>query len=84
MTEEWLIQEGFEKITVPHAESDNGYDYYYYSKELCNDLDLYTIDNVDVVDDNWEIKCWEIPTLVIRKIEHYQQLRELISILICE
>jgi hypothetical protein len=84
MTEEWLIDEGFEKTIIPHAESDNGYDYYYYAKELCDGIDLYTTDSVDVVDDNWEIKCWEIPSLVIRESEHYHQLRQLVSVLICE
>ena len=45
MTENDLIELGFVKVDVLDKESQNGYDYYFYEKELCNSLGLYTTDN---------------------------------------
>jgi hypothetical protein len=40
MTEQDLIDLGFTKITVTDEESNNGYDYYYYSLNLMEGLEL--------------------------------------------
>jgi hypothetical protein len=82
MTEEWLIERGFSKIRVPRIESDNPYDYYYYDKFFCSDITFYTTDSIDVVDNNWEIKCWEIPILTIKSPEHYDDFCNIVRILI--
>ena len=84
MTEEWLISEGFEKTVVPHSESGNGYDYYFYSKEICDDISLYTTDSDQVTNNDWTIKCWQIPSLMIKSLEHYYKFIDLLNVLICE
>lgn len=83
MTEAELVEVGFEVVLVEDIESQNGYDYYYYHKELCDDLVLYSIDSVDVEDNNWTLKCYEIPSLRINTIEHYLNFVEVLKNIIC-
>jgi hypothetical protein len=83
MTEEELIESGFEKITVQDDESQNGYDYYYYHKEICDNIVLYTTDSIDVKDNNWTIRCWDVPAIRISTKEHYLQFLEVISNITC-
>jgi hypothetical protein len=83
MTEEQLIDFGFEKVTISHAESDNGYDYYYYQKELCSGVELHSTDSVDVKDNYWVLKSFDIPALEIRNPEHYLQFLEIMNNITC-
>jgi len=83
MTEQELIDLGFERVDILDDESQNGYDYYYYQKELCSGLVLYSTDSIDVVNDVWSLKSFEIPALHITDPGHYDQFLEIISNIIC-
>jgi hypothetical protein len=83
MTEAELIELDFEISIIENKESQNGYDYYYYHKELCDDLVLYSTDSTDVKDNNWTLKCYEIPSIRIKTMEHYLQFVEVLKNVIC-
>lgn len=83
MTEKELIDLGFERVDILDDESQNGYNYYYYQKELCSGLVLYSTDNVDVVDDEWSLKSFEIPALHITDPGHYHQFLEIMNNITC-
>lgn len=54
MTEQEIINLGFEKVEVLDSESQNGYDYYYYMLELMPGLSLHTSCD-DESSDGWKI-----------------------------
>ncbi len=81
MTEQELIDAGFEKQEVLNAESDNGYDYYYYIKELCDGVSLISSDSDVVIEDNWFVKSFDIPALKIDTKEHYDNFISLIRVI---
>lgn len=54
MTEQEIIDLGFEKVEVLDSESQNGYDYYYYMIELMPGLLLHTCCS-DEISDGWKI-----------------------------
>lgn len=83
MTEEELIDLGFDQVHVSDAESQNGYDYYFYQKEICGDIVLYSTDSVDVKDNNWLLRCWDVPAIKITTKEQYMQFVELINNITC-
>jgi hypothetical protein len=83
MSEEELISLGFEKIEITNEISDNGYDYFYYQKELCNGIELHSTDNVDVVDDEWVLKSFDIPAIEIVLRDHYNQFLEIMGNITC-
>ena len=83
MTEAELIELDFEISIIENKESQNGYDYYYYQKELCDDLVLYSTDSTDVKDNNWTLKSYELPSVRIRTMEHYLQFVEVLKNIIC-
>lgn len=83
MTEQDLISEGFEKVVITDDESQNGFDYYYYQKEMCSGIILHSTDSTDVVDDNWFLKSFEVPALNITEKTHYLQFLELIGNITC-
>jgi hypothetical protein len=83
MTEQDLINEGFDKVTISNDESQNGFDYYYYQKEVCESIVLYSTDSVDVVDDNWKLRTFDVPAILISELGHYKQFMELISNIVC-
>ena len=83
MTEQDLINEGFEKVTISDDESQNGFDYYYYQKEVCESIVLYSTDSVDVIDDNWQLRTFDIPTILISELMHYKEFMELMSNIVC-
>jgi hypothetical protein len=83
MTEEELIELGFDQITILTTESDNGYDYYFYQKELCDNLILYSTDSIDAKDNNWTLSCYEIPAIRIETALHYEQFLEVLNSIIC-
>jgi hypothetical protein len=53
MTEHDLTILGFNKVEIRDLDSQNGYDYYYYTLEVFNNLTLCSIDNDRVEDDDW-------------------------------
>ena len=83
MTENELVDLGFEKVEITNDESQNGYNYYYYQKELCSGVLLHSTDNIDVVDDKWSLKSFEIPALNITEKVHYEHFLEIIGNITC-
>jgi hypothetical protein len=84
MTEKELLDLEFDKITISNSESQNGYDYYFYQKELCDTIVLYTTDSIDAQNDRWVISCWDIPAIKIETVKHYQQFLDVMDNIICE
>jgi hypothetical protein len=73
MTENELKDFGFDQVVISDVDSGNGYDYYFYQKELYNNVVLYTSDSIDTKDDRWIISCWDLPAIKIESVDHYQQ-----------
>ena len=82
MTEQELIDAGFEKETANHMETGNGYDYYYYLLELCEGISLISSDSDEVVDGNWIIKSFDVPALKIETKVHLDEFLEIVRTLI--
>ena len=55
MTEKELIEFGFKKEIITDSESQNGYDYYYYTLEVIQDLVLVSSESDEVEDDEWGV-----------------------------
>jgi hypothetical protein len=83
MTEQELIDLGFERVDILDEESQNGHDYYYYQKELCDQIVLHSTDSTDAEDDYWELNCFEIPAISIRSKEHFMQFLEIMDLITC-
>lgn len=81
MTEQQLIDAGFEKQTANHMETGNGHDYYYYLLDLCEGICLVSTDSDEVVDGNWFIKSFDIPALKIESPDHLAEFLELVKTL---
>ena len=78
MTEQDLIDLEFKKITVTDEESQNGYDYCYYSKTLLHGFLLVSSDSQDVINDEWDVHSYE-PDFTIEDIELLKQLIDVFS-----
>ena len=63
MTEQDLIDLGFNKIIVTDEESNNGYDYYYYYLNLMEGLNLDSTDSDHSTTHTWEVRNYEWPTV---------------------
>lgn len=62
MTEKELTELGFNKVEIKHSESQNGYDYFYYTFEVFNGLTLCSADSDMVEDENsWYVTNLEWP-----------------------
>lgn len=83
MTEQELIDLGFERVDILDEESQNGYDYYFYQKEICDQIALNSTDNTDVKNDSWELNCFEIPAICIKTKEHFLQFLEIMNLITC-
>lgn len=55
MTENDLTNLGFNKVEINDLESQNGYDYYYYTLDIFNNLTLISVDNDRVEGENWYV-----------------------------
>jgi hypothetical protein len=53
MTENDLTILGFNKVEIKDLDSQNGYDYYYYTLDVFNNLTLCSVDSDRVEDNNW-------------------------------
>ena len=62
MKESDLVKLGFNKVEIKHAESQNGYDYYYYVLDIFNNLSLISTDS-DLVEaeDEWFVGNFDWP-----------------------
>ena len=63
MTEQDLIDLGFTKTIVTDEESNNGYDYYYYSLYLMEELELNSTDCDHSTIHGWEVNNYDWPTV---------------------
>ena len=77
MTEEDLINLGFQKVDVPDSESQNGYDYYYYKLKLMDDLVLVSSDSDTVKNNTWQVKNFEWLGASIRDRQSIEMLKQL-------
>ena len=59
MTEQELIDLGFDKVEVLDDESQNGYDYYYYVLDLLPGLSLISSGN-DKSEDGWSVYNFDL------------------------
>jgi hypothetical protein len=55
MKENDLIDLGFNKVEVTNSESQNGYDYYYYTFEVFDNLTLISVDSDSVENEEWYV-----------------------------
>lgn len=67
MTENELIEAGFERVDVPVEESGNKNDYYYYTLKVCEGFDLISDDSDDRPTSDWKVYCYEM-NISIKKI----------------
>ena len=61
MTENDLTNLGFNKVEVNDLESQNGYDYFYYTLEIFDNLTLCSVDSDRVENDNWYVMNLDWP-----------------------
>jgi hypothetical protein len=78
MTEQELIEEGFERVDVLTEESGDKNDYYYYSLELNPNFVLTSDESDEIVNSQWQVYCYEID-VTIKDIEDVQVLIGLFS-----
>ncbi len=55
MIEQELIDLGFNKVEVKDSESQNGYDYFFYTLDVFNNLTLMSVDSDQVKEENWYV-----------------------------
>jgi hypothetical protein len=63
MTEQELIELGFIETIVTDEESNNGYDYYYYSLDIMEGLSLNSTDSDHITTHGWEVRNYDWPTV---------------------
>ena len=75
MTEKELIDLGFNKIDVQDIESDNGYDYYYYSYDVFDNLMLISNDSDRAQNDQWTVYNleWSQDDFSMKSKDHFLQ-----------
>lgn len=61
MTETDLIDLGFNKVEINDADSQNGYDYYYYSLDIFDNLTLSSVDSDRVENNHWFVFNFDWP-----------------------
>jgi len=81
MTEKELIDAGFIKEEAPNEETNNGYDYYYYTLDLCEGIHLISSENDHVENDHWVVGSFDIPALKIETKAHLNEFLELVKTL---
>lgn len=73
MTEQELIEEGFERVEVPTVDSGDKSDYYYYKLDLNPSFTLISNANDEVYNKAWKVRCFEVD-IVIKDIVDLQTL----------
>jgi hypothetical protein len=81
MTEQDLIDLGFTKVDINDSESQNGYDYHYYTLEVFDNLTLSSVDSDEVKDDQWFIYNLDWPLNF--RITDKEQVIQFLEILHC-
>ncbi len=76
MTENELELLGFEKRAVLNEESGNGYDYYFYLKNVAGVV-FVSCANDELADDNWYVKIIDART----KFESFGEVQALFNLL---
>ena len=61
MTESDLTNLGFNRVEVNDLDSQNGYDYFYYTLEIFDNLTLCSVDSDRVENDNWYVMNLDWP-----------------------
>jgi hypothetical protein len=61
MTENELIDLGFQKVEINDADSQNGYDYFYYILQVFDNLTLSSTDSDVVKDGEWFVHNLDWP-----------------------
>lgn len=62
MTEQDLIDLGFNKVEITNEESQNGYDYHYYVLDVFDNLSLISTDSdLVVLEDQWFVSNFDWP-----------------------
>lgn len=61
MTESDLTNLGFNRVEVNDLDSQNGYDYFYYTLEIFDNLTLCSVDSDRVQDGNWYVMNLDWP-----------------------
>ncbi len=81
MTEKELIEFGFKKEIIPDSESQNGYDYYYYTLEIIQDIVLVSSESDEIEDDEWGVffsdsdcEIWD-PKLLKELIDVFNKIK---------
>ena len=77
MTENELTDLGFNKVEVNDLESQNGYDYYYYTLDIFNNLTLISVDNDRVEGENWYVYNLDWPDQF--KLQTADQVQQFLS-----
>jgi hypothetical protein len=60
ITEQELLEEGFERIDVPKEESGNEKDYFYYQLQLSEDLLLTSIESDMITNGHWSVYWYDV------------------------
>jgi|ETNvirenome_6_85_1030632.scaffolds.fasta_scaffold124349_2 hypothetical protein len=81
MTEKELQDLGFEKVEVLRKESDNNFDYYYYTLKIGDDLHLTSTDSKEIEDkggkNQWFVYNYEWSNCTIPDAKSIQNLKEM-------
>lgn len=68
MTEKTLKKLGFIKVKAKDVDTNNGYDYYYYTLDLAQGLSLASTESDETLSrKGWKVLSWDIPDLEITK-----------------
>lgn len=76
MTEQDLLDLGFEKNLVDDEESGNGYDYYYYKLKLTESFSLESKDSDEIENDIWTVSSFDIEELSFEKLDKLKNFIE--------
>jgi len=82
MTEKDLLAFGFNKEIIPDSESQNGYDYYYYTLEIIQDIVLISSESDEIgADGEWGVffsdsncEIWD-PKLLKELIDVFNKIK---------
>jgi hypothetical protein len=77
MTEQQLIDLGFNKVEVKDSESQNGYDYFFYTLDVFNNLTLMSVDSDQVKEENWYVYNLDWPDQF--KLQTADQVQQFLS-----
>lgn len=68
MTQKTLKKLGFIKVKAKDVDTNNGYDYYYYTLDLAQGLSLASTESDETLSrKGWKVISWDIPDLEITK-----------------